>query len=99
MSKADEMFEKLGYEKFDNHPEDDYPPEPNMWTTQDERTIEYIQKGEVRGHYAREIICFHPRTKNIVCSALVGDRATIVPLSMQELQAINLKCKELGWIE
>lgn len=95
MSKADEMFKELGYEKFDNHPEEDEEVRDHMWTTQDERTIEYIQKGEVRGHYAREIISFHPRTKNIICCAFIGDRGTIVPLSMQELQAINEKVKEL----
>lgn len=96
---ADEMFEELGYEKYDNHPEEDYPPEPNMWTTQDERLIKYTQKGEVRGQYAREVICFYPKAKNVVCSAFIGNKATVVPLSIQELQAINKKCQELGWLE
>lgn len=47
MSKADEMFKKLGYKSF------------------------------------TKISCYHD----------AGD------ITMQELQAINLKCKELGWIE
>lgn len=101
MSKADEMFDELGYEKYDNHPEADFPPEPNIWVTQDERVIEFTQKGEIRGNYARyarEIICFYPRTKNVVCSAFIGNKATVVPISMQELAAINEKCKELKWI-
>lgn len=99
MSEADKLFEELGYKKYDNHPEEDYPIEPNMWTTQDERVIEYTQKGIVKGACAREIISFYPKGKNVVCSAYIENRATIVPISMQELKAINLKCKELGWIE
>lgn len=30
MNKADDMFKKLGYKKYDNHPEFDEPMEPNM---------------------------------------------------------------------
>ena len=32
MSKADEMFEKLGYKKYDNHPDDEIIEE-NKWVT------------------------------------------------------------------
>ena len=99
MSEADKLFEELGYKKYDNHPEEDYPVEPNMWTTQDERVIEYTQKGEIKGAWAREIISFYPRSKKIVCSAYIENRATIVPISMKELKAINLKCKELEFTE
>lgn len=99
MKTADEMFKELEYEKYDNHPEEDFPPEPNTWTTQDERVIEYVQTGEVRGTPAKEIIAFYlSRGRNVVCSAYIGNRPTVVPLSMQELQAINKKCQELGWI-
>ncbi len=32
---ADEMFEELGYKKYDNHPEEDEKLEANKWVTQD----------------------------------------------------------------
>ena len=41
-SEADKLFKELGYEKFDNHPEGE-KEEPNKWTTQDCRVIEYTQ--------------------------------------------------------
>ena len=63
MSKADEMFEELGYKKkFNNYYEHDFGT-----------TIEFLDK-------YKEI--------NIRGS-----------IETQELQAINMKCKELGWIE
>ena len=36
--------------------------------------------------------------KNVVCWARINGRFTIVPLSIKELQAINKKVEELGWI-
>lgn len=92
---ADELFEELGYEKHDNHPEQDFPPEPNMWYTQDVRVLRYTQVGEVRGVSAKEIIEFDLHGKNVVCSAFIGDKATVVPLSIKEIQAIYKKCEEL----
>lgn len=41
MKTADEMFEELGYKKYDNHPEQDFPLKPNMFTTQDVRRLYY----------------------------------------------------------
>lgn len=38
---ADELFEELGYVKYDNHPEGDEKLEVNKWVTQDCRVIEY----------------------------------------------------------
>ena len=99
MKTADEMFKELDYKKYDNHPEEDYPPEPNTWTTQDERVIEYTQTGEVNGMPAREVIKFYPMRKNVIVSAVVGIRPTIVPLSIEEIQAIYKKCEELRYLD
>ena len=40
---ADELFDDLGYKKYDNHPEDDYPYKLYTWTTQDARRLYYEQ--------------------------------------------------------
>ena len=73
MSKADEMFEKLGYKKE---------------SLEDEETEAYIE--DVEPSAFRTEIYFHKD------KWLIGIHTNI---NMQELQAINLKCKELGWIE
>lgn len=97
---ADELFEKLEYEKYDNHPEQDFPSEPNVFTTQDVRRLYYEQKGTLKnGMEALEHIEFDLIKRNVVCWAKINERFTIVPLGMQELQAINKKCQELGWLE
>ena len=96
---ADELFEELGYEKYDNHPEQDFPPEPNMFTTQDVRRLYYEQTGVLEnGMKGLEHIEFDLIKRNVVCWARINGRFTIVPLSIKELQAINKKCEELGWI-
>ena len=93
---ADEMFEELRYEKYDNHPEDDLPPKPNMFSTQDVRRLYYEQRGILKnGLKAIEHIEFELQHRNVVCWAKVDEKLTVVPLGMQELQAINKKCKEL----
>lgn len=108
---ADELFEKLNYEKYDNHPEHDFPPKLNTLIekfdlikkivsgcTQDVRRLYYEQKGILKnGLEAIEHIEFDLIRKNVVCWAKINGRFTIVPLSMQELQAINKKREELGW--
>lgn len=43
-----------------------------------------------------EHIEFYLIKKNVVCWARINDRFVSVPLSMQELQAINKKVGELG---
>lgn len=97
---ADEMFEDLGYEKYDNHPEEDFPSEPNMFTTQDIRRLYYEQKGELENgveilqHIEIDLI-----SKNVVGWTKVDREFSVVPLSFEELQAINKKVKELGWNE
>lgn len=102
---ADEMFEKLGYEKFDNHPEEE-KTEPNKWITQDCRIIEYTQKETIKGIFYTLFIRFHIEGKAIEigtserregCREMSNYRNPV--LNIEELQAINQKCKELGLIE
>ena len=73
MSKADEMFEELGYEKQNNP----------------EKEIKYI-KNEFH------IIRFWKPSQQIVKQ---DEQGLYMGISMQELQAINEKVKELGWNE
>ena len=106
MSEADKMFKELGYKKYDNHPEEDEPSKPNMWITQDCRVIEYIQTATINGVYYTLFIRFHTVGKRVEIGAnerpenskqMARYRSSI--FNAQELQAINMKCKELGWIE
>lgn len=70
MSKADEMFEKLGYKKL-----------------QDNKDIaEYINKDITNK------VVFYKNLKEVA-------KLYHFEISMQELQAINEKVKELGWNE
>ncbi len=97
---ADEMFEEINYKKYDNHPEADQPLQPNMWTTQDCRVIEYTSKGIINGKECIERISFDVLSERVICEAFVnGRRIGVVPFSADEIKAINKKCKELGWIE
>ena len=74
MSKADKMFEKLGYEIDSTY--------------------------EVKGHlyYCEDYtkIDFDLERKNFYKYNYGGYRS---PISMQELQAINEKVKELRWLD
>ena len=74
MSKADEMFEKLGY-KVSN----------GKW----EEKLNITTNTVVDNGYI-QIIFYNNKTIYIDADDI---------LNMQELQAINEKCKELGWIE
>ena len=97
---ADELFEELKYEKYDNHPEQDFPTEHDTFSTQDVRRLYYEQRGTLKnGMEALEHIEFDLIPKNVVCWAKINERFTVVPLGMQELQAINKKVEELGWIK
>lgn len=100
MSKADEMFKDLGYKKFDNHPEEKI--EPNKWTTQDCRVIEYMQTGTIKGITYTLFIRFHIEGKVIEVGASERregyremERYRNPIFNIQELQAINEKVKEL----
>ena len=75
MSKADKMFEKLGYEiEIEN-----------------KKRITYVYEGQFFDKY----IIFEIIDKHIVIELGTGESTNI---NMQELQAINEKCKELGWL-
>ena len=73
MSKADKMFEELGYE------------------------IDSTYEIENHFYYCKEWkkIDFDLERKDFYKYNLSNCRC---PINMQELQAINEKCKELGWI-
>lgn len=101
---ADEMFEELNYEKYDNHPPEE-KLEPNKWTTQDCRIIEYTQKGTIKGVFYTLFIRFHINGKVVEIGAserregyreMMRYRNPI--LNAEELRAINKKVKELKWI-
>ena len=103
MSKADNMFKELGYEKFDNHP-DNEDVSDNKWTTQDCRVIEYKQRGFIEGYEYTLYIRFHIVGQRVEIGAnkrREGYREmgmTINPiLNPKELKAINKKVEELGW--
>ena len=57
-----------------------------------------IDHEEIRyGRYIdKKLIKFNLDCKQVLCEYLGGLSASI---TMQELQAINKKCKEIGWIE
>ena len=74
MSKADEMFEKLGYEKHSSQSHERY----DLYSADDEHLIRIV---------------FNVITKRI---AIHCDNEA---LDIEELQAINKKCQELGWLE
>ena len=102
---ADELFEELGYEKYDNHPEEDKKAEVNKWTTQDCRVIEYEQSGIIKEELYTLFIRFHIVGKRIEIGANKKPKdiktmsLKLNPiLDSKELQAINKKCQELGWI-
>ncbi len=73
MSKADETFEELGYEKQNNP----------------EREIVY-KKNEFH------IIRFWKPSQQIIKQ---DEQGLYMGITMQELQAINEKVKELGWYD
>lgn len=74
MSKADEMFKKLGYSVDNGY----FEEELNI------NTNTVIDNGYI------QIIFYENKTLGIDADDI---------LTMQELQAINEKCKELGWLD
>lgn len=106
MSEADKMFEELGYKKIENHQEKTEPKE-NEWTTQDNPYIEYTgELIEDNTHYSM-FIRFMTDARLV---QLGGYESGTTPygknycvmrnpiLNMKDIQAINKKCEELGWI-
>lgn len=73
MSKADEMFDILGYEKHSSKTHERF----DLYNFDDEHLIRIV---------------FNNKTKRVAIHC-DGDA-----LDIEELQAINLKCRELGWI-
>ena len=76
MSKADEMFEELGYEKFYSINNIDNVPNNICYCT---------DEFEIKFNMIYEVIDFEKK------------KAHYSSITMQELQAINEKVKELGW--
>ncbi len=72
MSKADEMFNKLGFNKYEF-----------------DTSIDYVSRENRQG------ISLKKDMK--VIDSYCGIRSEYI--TMQQLQAINEKCKELGWLD
>lgn len=104
---ADELFEELGYKKYDNHPEeDDEKSEANKWVTQDCRVIEYKQSETINGEFYTLYIRFHIIGKRVEIGANKRPKEIrtmslkLNPiLNSKEIQAINKKVEELGWVK
>ena len=77
MSKADKMFEKLGYTK-DEEPLDFFGEK-----------IPYIN---YKDNYSYKTVHFNLKRKQINIGCVNEDYVKL-------LQAINEKCKELGWLD
>lgn len=83
---ADEMFEKLGYEK----------------KLEDKYNINYIKMYSfINGDRVREQIRFCKLDKYVYIENFNYDTGVIFGkfLDMEGLQAINKKCQELGWVK
>lgn len=77
MSKADEMFDELGY-KIDIN----------------------VKYGLIRYNKQDEyFIRFLIEDREIEVNSIKNNRAWILSVDMKLLQAINEKCKELGWLD
>lgn len=90
MSKADEMFEKLGYELIDEK------ICPHSY-----RYVKHIDKFSIKEIILQKAnklitICYY---KIDVYGCMECLNLIEYHLSMQELEAINAKVKELGWVE
>ena len=78
MSKADEMFEKLGFPEI-------------------EKEYNYFKYKSVGGK--KGYIRFETEEKTVCAYKTIYGMEFIRSITMQELQAINQKCKELGWLD
>lgn len=79
MSKADEMFEKLGYKKI----------------YEDEYEIKYVYKSRELRDCFEFILLFTKLSKLIFHK---DENCKSIGIELALLQAINEKCKELGWL-
>lgn len=84
MTKADKMFEKLGYIK-----------------NEDKRVIIYKYNQYFNNFKIYKKIYFYKIEKQItfISYNLTEDIKIDFNITMQELQTINEKCKELGWLD
>lgn len=81
MSKADEMFEELGFKKIeDTDKEVVYEYNATLMGDKLTQTILIAKIGKI-------IFSYHKQSNEKM------------GIGIEELQAINEKCKELGWIE
>lgn len=89
MSKADEMFKSLGYELIDEK----ICPHSYRYN----KNITRFDIKEIILQKANKLItvCYY---KVDIHGNMESLNLIEYHLSLQELQAINLKCRELGWI-
>ena len=83
MTKADKLFEKLGYKKI---------------TKNYYNYLEYIKK---ENEEVDLVISFEGSSKTVMASMYEKGkpRSRSLAIIMEELQAINEKVKELGWLD
>ena len=94
MSNADEMFEKLGYEKDEEVYENEVETVKYRKIIKDDVFEDIVKIIELNNpkFYHYPIIRLTQILKRVL-------RKDDFDLLLNELQAINQKCKELGWIE
>lgn len=83
MSKADEMFEELGYEKIT------------------ENYFNYMEYTKKENEDIQLVISFNGTSKTTMASMYEkgNPKSRGLAITIQELQAINEKVKELGWLD
>ena len=81
--KADKMFEELGYKKITK----------NFYNY-----MEYTKK---ENKDTDLVISFDGQSKTFMCAIYPFNeiKSRSLATNMEELQAINQKCKELGWLD
>lgn len=84
MSEADKLFEELGYKKVENRHNIDFNKIYNF--TNGDKIKEQIR------------FCKLDKYVHLECYNYNDETAFARPLDMEELKAIYLKCRELGWI-
>lgn len=82
-SKADKMFEKLGYK--------------NHWTHHPYYMF-YEKDLKENAEYENDSVHIEFNFEKKTINKTYGDDNTACDIDMQELQAINEKCIELGWV-
>ena len=93
MTKADAIFSKMGYVKEEERFQNDIDTIEYRQTIKDDLYDEIVKIIELNNarFYNYPIV-------NLVKILKSVNRESNIDLSLKELQAIYLKCKELGWI-